>query len=1545
MTLHRLHAGDGYEYLTKQVASGDRLRDRTRDLTDYYTEYGTPPGVWMGRGAAALGLSGQVTEPQMQALFGDGLHPNADAMIAAALADGKTAKQAVEAAQIGRMFYEFSTELSPIGSVFDRNVDRFTALHRRRPNWDERTILRTDAAREHLTRVLGRQPSRTEIGDVLTTEKAATRKAVAGFDCVFTPAKSISILWGLGSDDVRREIWRCHLEAVHEVLAYAESRYAVTRRGANGVMQIDATGLIIAAFTHFDNRSGDMNPHTHAVISGRVLGSDGKWSALDARALYAAAVSLSCRYNATIVGKLKRSMGLRFEERSRRRGKQSVLEVAGVGEDMIAEFSRRDDIVARFEQLAAQYRATHGHDPKLVTQYKLAQQATLETRGQKPLPKTLRQMIIEWDARYRCMFGSGRDGPRFVDELLWAHQHPDAPRPFDPGEAAVALGVGLGGTAGVLTATPTQLEQAITEQLDRYLFESIQTRIEARAALIARLAPEPNEALLEQIRTACRANARAVYDPGPIAEEVSEIVARRRATWTEANIRSAVEERLGICDFDDDDAQRAAVEHVTALVRDTHSLQLSIDPDPVPAAVARASGESIFSVTGAARYTSTTVLDAETRLLDAAHEPAYEQISTKDVDAAIARTEKTEPHRLNPGQSTIARFLCTAGTRLAVAIGPAGSGKTTAMKAVADAWQTAGRTVIALAPSASAARELGASLHAPARTIHKLLAQVSFGVPTGLSPGTMLLVDEAAMAATFDLDALLSLAVSHGAVIRCVGDPEQLSAVESGGIFRTIAHDTHPPELSQLVRFHDPEEAEATLAVRAGKAKTAWEFYNTRSRITHGMSYQLRTEILTDYLADTASGVSSVMIAATLRDVSALNAAAQAAHLSTGRVRADRGRIMLSDTHCGYVGDFVVTRRNDPRLKILGGIRQGTGIDNGDVWRIQNIHHDGSMTVTGTTHRGHLILPANYISEHVELGYAITVHRAQGVTVRRARALVNETLGRALAYVGLSRGWELNHLYLATDSLVDITGDQQPDDPQEPFRCFARVLARDDDNLSATDIMREEQAAADRRVLLSYHHAHRMLANARAEYLLDRALPVMFFHEARKSPNYHELLDTLALADAHRLDTNELATVIATNGCQDLGESLTTARDTAAVLRARADRWIQDHLPPAPNPFVTAPVETLTVADNDILFGLVAQLNTAPTQANVGQHRFRALRDAPFGGPCPPVTTAWPGIDTELANYTHELRRRILSPTAETVLPASPSPDLPSPCTADRQQDQSSNAWILPMTSMAVWLPVDALSATGTYDATALIAFLNMSETHALSTSPDHESRDTGPWPPANRERLQRMYDDYHYYVKQLVDQHTDQCLYRALPAVLYRLACSSRQWTALLDTIALADAHQLDTSTLTAAIATDNYSDLGASLLMVPDPARELRDRADTWILHNHSPAGPSEAGRPFRALTDLPYLEEFRPIPEYPGRDERFADFAAELRHRIELARQYQLPAAPRQATKPPPLHGYATTQPNPLPTAPAHSGPDPKRRPTRPFPPQTARRKRHL
>jgi hypothetical protein len=107
MTVHVLHAGDGYTYLTRQVAVEDTDRGRGQELADYYTMQGSPPGRWAGAGLDGLGVTGTVSEAQMKALFGEGLHPDADRIVAARIKAGKTPDAALRAAKLGRAFPRF----------------------------------------------------------------------------------------------------------------------------------------------------------------------------------------------------------------------------------------------------------------------------------------------------------------------------------------------------------------------------------------------------------------------------------------------------------------------------------------------------------------------------------------------------------------------------------------------------------------------------------------------------------------------------------------------------------------------------------------------------------------------------------------------------------------------------------------------------------------------------------------------------------------------------------------------------------------------------------------------------------------------------------------------------------------------------------------------------------------------------------------------------------------------------------------------------------------------------------------------------------------------------------------------------------------------------------------------------------------------------------------------------------------------------------------------------------------------------------------------
>ncbi|QNE46139.1 relaxase domain-containing protein [Glaciihabitans sp. INWT7] len=142
MTLHILSAGDGYAYYTSETETGDVKREAGRELGDYYTDDGNPPGVWVGSGINALGVSGMVTETQMKALFGEGLHPNAEQMIAAAQDAGMSADRALESAKLGRSYYAYSQGTTVLREKIETGYGDFTRINHREPNADERRLIR-----------------------------------------------------------------------------------------------------------------------------------------------------------------------------------------------------------------------------------------------------------------------------------------------------------------------------------------------------------------------------------------------------------------------------------------------------------------------------------------------------------------------------------------------------------------------------------------------------------------------------------------------------------------------------------------------------------------------------------------------------------------------------------------------------------------------------------------------------------------------------------------------------------------------------------------------------------------------------------------------------------------------------------------------------------------------------------------------------------------------------------------------------------------------------------------------------------------------------------------------------------------------------------------------------------------------------------------------------------------------------------------------------------------------------------------------------------
>ena len=313
----------------------------------------------------------------------------------------------------------------------------------------------------------------------------------------------------------------------------------------------------------------------------------------------------------------------------------------------------------------------------------------------------------------------------------------------------------------------------------------------------------------------------------------------------------------------------------------------------------------------------------------------------------------------------------------------------------------------------------------------------------------MIVVDEAGMAGTRRLEALLTHAEEHGALVRLLGDPAQLAAVESGGALRLLAAETDAVELSSLHRFADPAEATATLQLRHGDP-AAIDFYSTNARIESGTSDDMLDAAFAAWRTDTLNGQVSVMGAADTATVVELSARARLDRIARGAVES--GGLALHDGNRAGVGDWIVTRANDRLATVHGG---RDFVKNGDLWAVVARHGDGSVTAQHLDHAGRVRLPADYVASDVELAYATTAHRVQGSTVDTAHPVISASMSREALYVLASRARDRTTLYVATDEPNADAIDQLPAPPQTARDVLEQVLRREAAEKSATETIRD----------------------------------------------------------------------------------------------------------------------------------------------------------------------------------------------------------------------------------------------------------------------------------------------------------------------------------------------------------------------------------------------------------------------------------------------------------------------------------------------------------
>ncbi len=873
--------------------------------------------------------------------------------------------------------------------------------------------------------------------------------AVTGFDLTFSAPKSVSVLFGVGDEDVSRAVRDAHEGAVREALGYIEREACATRRGRGGARRVPGDGFVAGAFRHRTSRAEDLQLHTHVVAANMTRGPDGRWSALDGSGLYHHAKAAGYLYQAALRARLSDELGLEWSAVS-----NGTAEVTGIPVGVREHFStRRAEIVA--------YMAEHAMSSD--AQSRVAALATRAAKGPARSTSSLREA---WQAR-AAEHGLG---PAELAEVLGRTER-QAPTPAELADLAERL-AGPGG----LTRQSSAFDR-------RHVIEAL----------------------------------AAAHHAGAPVDELERLADQ----WLQSD-RAVPLDRNG-------------------------------------GQVGAASGER--AAVGGARYSTPEMLASEQRLIAGAlaRQHATAALATPE---AIARATVARA-TLAGEQAAMVEALCSSGAGVQVVRAAAGTGKTFALDCAREAWQASGVPVIGCALSGRAAAELRDGAGLQTSTIARLRSDLERG--WGLSPGSVLIVDEAGMVDTRQLAALAEAVHAVDGKLVLVGDDRQLPEIQAGGAFRGLAERLGALELHENRRQEEAWERAALTQLREGAPSEWARAFRERGRVTaEASAEETRRALVGDWWEgqeDADGPEHTLMLALRREDVGELNGRARALMRAAGRL----GEVELHAAGRAFAaGDRVLTTVGDRRVGVLNGSRgRVEAVDEGE--RALDVRLDDGHTVR---------LPAEYLEAgHLDHGYASTGHRAQGMTVQRAYVLGGEETYREWGYTALSRHRQEARFYLTAPPPADrdeqrLPGldEEQAEDPMVGVvralgRSRAKELALDEweghqDVRGVPTAQLAEQSSELTRLLESFPlEAQRADGSAvRAQEAAERA---------------REAEERLAATDAQREELGRLER----RRARELDERLEQQRQTLAHRQSEADqlahdagragaageRWMQEH--------------------------------------------------------------------------------------------------------------------------------------------------------------------------------------------------------------------------------------------------------------------------------------------------------------------------------------------------------------------------------------------------
>jgi conjugative relaxase-like TrwC/TraI family protein len=443
------------------------------------------------------------------------------------------------------------------------------------------------------------------------------------------------------------------------------------------------------------------------------------------------------------------------------------------------------------------------------------------------------------------------------------------------------------------------------------------------------------------------------------------------------------------------------------------------------------------------RFTTERIWEIEREALATARAMAASNDHGVVAEVIVARVLATRS-TIKADQRAMVERLTTGGEQLIVVVGEAGTGKTFATVAAAEAWAGAGVGLRVAAPTWRAANVLR-SEGLDATSVARLLGELDRD-RRPLRHGSVLLVDEAGMVDSATLARLIDHAHAADAKLVLVGDPAQLGEIEAGGLFASIVSRTEPVVLDEVIRHNHDLDRDGARRIREGRGAEAVEVYRSAERVVVCEDPEARREeMVRDWWRSFSEGEDALMVAKRNVEVGRLNALAR--EVMRAEDRLGEVEIEVGDGRFA-VGDQVITRVNDHRA----------GIYNRERWRVAAIDAAG-VELHGVDSDRRVAVDSGYLDREnpsdgapaLQHAYAATTYQAQGSTVDRAYVMADPSMDRQELYVAASRSREETFFYATPE--VDLEREEfAPHSPgREGLSHIAAAAERDGAQVSAHD--------------------------------------------------------------------------------------------------------------------------------------------------------------------------------------------------------------------------------------------------------------------------------------------------------------------------------------------------------------------------------------------------------------------------------------------------------------------------------------------------------------